>query len=62
LVPYFHRYLFAGVTNGLSVYDINRTIGVSTVVYSAQALIKQQGEDASIHAAMRADARRVYVL
>ncbi len=29
---------------------------------SAQALIKQHGEDAPIHAAMRADAPRVYVL
>ncbi len=29
---------------------------------SAQALVKQHGEDAPIHAAMRADAPRVYVL
>ena len=27
------RYIFAGVTDGLTVYDINSTIGVSTVVY-----------------------------
>ncbi len=31
--PYFPRYIFAGVSNGLSVYNINKTIGVSTVVY-----------------------------
>ncbi len=30
---YFSRYIFAGVTDGLSVPTINRTIGVSTVVY-----------------------------
>ena len=30
---YFSRYIFAGVADGLSVPAINRTIGVSTVVY-----------------------------
>ena len=30
---YFPRYLFAGAADGLSVPQINRTIGVSTVVY-----------------------------
>ncbi len=29
---------------------------------SAQVLVKQHGQDAPIHAAMRADAPRVYVL
>ena len=31
--PYFPRYVFASPAEHLSVYDINRTIGVSTVVY-----------------------------
>lgn len=31
--PYFCRYVFAAVRNGQTVYDINNTIGVSTVVY-----------------------------
>ena len=29
----FPRYIFAGLTNGQAVYDINHTIGVSTVIY-----------------------------
>ena len=33
LKPYFPRYVFAGMSNGLTVHGINRTIGVSTVVY-----------------------------
>lgn len=31
--PYFNRYVFAGVSNGQSLWDINHTIGVSTIVY-----------------------------
>ena len=31
--PYFNRYLFAGVMNGQSLWDINHTMGVSTIVY-----------------------------
>jgi len=34
LKPYFPRYLFAGLANGQTVYRINKTPGVSTVVYS----------------------------
>ena len=30
---YFPRYIFAAVDIGLTVYDINHTIGVSTVIY-----------------------------
>lgn len=32
---YFPRYIFVGLTNGQSLYDVNHTIGVSTVVYAA---------------------------
>lgn len=32
---YFPRYLFVAVANGQSFYDINHTIGVSTVIYAA---------------------------
>ena len=36
---YFPRYLFVGLTNGLTIYDVNHTIGVSTVLYmSGEAL------------------------
>ena len=31
--PYFNRYVFAGACPGQPLYDINRTIGVSTIVY-----------------------------
>jgi len=38
--PYFNRYVFAGAYPGQPLYDINRTIGVSTIVYRGDEPLK----------------------
>lgn len=43
LRPYFPRYIFAGIVNELTVHQINRTVGVSTVVYLADEPLEIPG-------------------
>ena len=38
--PYFNRYIFAGVNSGQALWDINHTIGVSTIVYRGDEPLK----------------------